>query len=184
MINPGVPYVSTSQNEIFERRILLNQKEYLNKINPFIAAPKDDIEAGIYEGAEEESYITTIFDAYQLKTNAQHKAVEEVEFDSDDEDAIVLAQQPYETIMQTGFADYLNHLSTKFIARRSDIIVSSTLSVTLTPQGEEFEPAHFARIDSDDIWDYVMLRQEYRSFFIKSNLLSKNFKRYDESFDS
>lgn len=24
MINPGVPYVSTSQNEIFERRILLN----------------------------------------------------------------------------------------------------------------------------------------------------------------
>ena len=50
MINPGVPYVSTSQNEIFERRILLNQKEYLNKINPFIAAPQDDVEVGIYEG--------------------------------------------------------------------------------------------------------------------------------------
>lgn len=57
MINPGVPYVSTSQNEIFERRILLNQKEYLNKINPFIAAPQDDVEVGIYEGQEEESYI-------------------------------------------------------------------------------------------------------------------------------
>lgn len=184
MINPGVPYVSTSQNEIFERRILLNQKEYLNKINPFIAAPKDDIEAGIYEGAEEESYITTNFDAYQLKTCSQHKAVEEVEFDSDDEDAIVLAQQPYETIMQTGFPDYLNHLSTKFIARRSDIIVSSTLSVTLTPQGEEFVPAYFAIIDSAEIWDYVMLRQEYRSFFIKSNVLSKNFKRHDDSYDS
>ena len=44
MINPGVPYVSTSQNEIFERRNFLFQKEYLNKINPFIAAPKEDVE--------------------------------------------------------------------------------------------------------------------------------------------
>jgi hypothetical protein len=25
LINPGVPYVSTSQNEIFERRIMKNQ---------------------------------------------------------------------------------------------------------------------------------------------------------------
>jgi len=43
--------------------------------------------------------------------------------------------------MQTGFKDHLNHLSTKFIARRSDIIVSSTLSITLTPQDDGFVPA-------------------------------------------
>mmetsp|Transcript_27219 Transcript_27219/g.33860 ORF Transcript_27219/g.33860 Transcript_27219/m.33860 type:complete len:103 (+) Transcript_27219:28-336(+) len=64
VINPGVPYVSTSQNEIFERRILLNQKEHLNKINPFIAAPIDDKEQSIYEGKKEESYIRCIYDAY------------------------------------------------------------------------------------------------------------------------
>lgn len=44
MINPNIPYVSTSQNEIFERRMLKNQKEYLNKLNPYIAAPEDDQE--------------------------------------------------------------------------------------------------------------------------------------------
>lgn len=99
MINPGVPYVSTSQNEIFERRILLNQKEYLNKINPFIAAPKDDDDnAQVYEGAQEESYIVANYEAYQLKTLYQVKQVEEIDFDSDDEDALVLAQQPYETV--------------------------------------------------------------------------------------
>ena len=58
IINPGVPYCSTSMNEIFERRILLNQKEHLNKINPFIAAPEDDHEHYIYEGKKEESYIS------------------------------------------------------------------------------------------------------------------------------
>ena len=46
MINPGIPYVSTSQNEIFERRNILFQKEMLNKINPYIAAPKESIEQG------------------------------------------------------------------------------------------------------------------------------------------
>ena len=59
-----------------------------------------------------------------------------MELDSDDEDALILAQQPFETVMQTGFKDYLNHLHTKFIARRSDIIVSSTLSITLTPMDD------------------------------------------------
>ena len=54
MINPGVPYCSTSQNEIFERRLKLNRREYLSKMNPFIAPPKDEVEAGIYDGEEEE----------------------------------------------------------------------------------------------------------------------------------
>ena len=68
MINPGVPYVSTSQNEIFERRNFLIQKEMLHKINPFIAAPKESIDHGQYEGDEEETYIRSAHSAYQLKT--------------------------------------------------------------------------------------------------------------------
>ena len=91
IINPGVPYVSTSQNEIFERRILMNKKEHLNKINPFIAAPETEGEKSIYEGKKEESYIQCFYDPYQLKTTYQVKKVEEIEFDSDDEDAVVLA---------------------------------------------------------------------------------------------
>jgi len=59
-----------------------------------------------------------------------------MDLDSDDEDAVVLQPQPYETNMSIGFPDYLNHLLTKFIARRSDIIVSSTLSITLTPNDD------------------------------------------------
>ena len=78
---------------------------------------------------------------YQLKTTYQIRQMDEIDWENEEEDAMILAQQPFETTMQTGFKDYLNHLQTKFVARRSDIIVSSTLSITLTPQDDGFEPA-------------------------------------------
>lgn len=40
MINPGVAYKSTSQNEVFERRIEKNEEEMLRNTNPFIAVNK------------------------------------------------------------------------------------------------------------------------------------------------
>jgi len=73
--------------------------------------------------------------------------------------------------MQTGFNNYLNHLSTKFIARRSDIIVSSTLSITLTPVDDGFVPTAFALINEDELAEYVLRRQEYRSMQVLSNTL-------------
>ena len=103
---------------------------------------------------------------------------EDIELDSEDEDAVVLQPQPYETTMSIGYQDYLNHLSTRFIARRSDIIVSSTLSITLTPIDDTVEPTHFSLIDAEGIWEYVMLRQEYRSMLVHSNKLPKLADRY------
>lgn len=68
-----------------------------------------------------------------MKTIYQIKQEEEVEFDEDDDDALILALQPFDTVMSVGYGDYLTHKPIKFVARRSDIIVSSTLSITLTP---------------------------------------------------
>ena len=84
------------------------------------------------------------------------------------------------------YNNFLNHLSTKFIARRSDIIVSSTLSITLTPQDDTVEPIHFALINADEIWEYVMLRQVYRSMLIQTNKLPQRNDRlpYGQSTES
>lgn len=109
----------------------------------------------MYEGVEEEAYVCSNFEAYQLKTISQIKKVEEVDWDNEDEDALILAHQPYETVMQIGFKDYLNHKSTKFIARRSDIIVSSTLSITMSPQNDMFIPCKFSKIKQPELNDYV-----------------------------
>ena len=73
------------------------------------------------------------YEPYQLKTCYKVIAEEQIEFDSDDEDALILASQPFETVMSIGYNSLLTQLPTKFVARRSDIIVSSQLSFTLTP---------------------------------------------------
>ena len=76
-------------------------------------------------------------------------AVKEPELDSDDDEVVTLGEQPFESVQDTCFKDYLNHLSTKFVARKSDIKVTSTLSFTLTPESDGFEPAKFALLNPD-----------------------------------
>ena len=62
----------------------------------------------------------------------------------------------------------MNHLNTKFLARRSDIIVSSTLSITLTPSDDEIlKPFYLAKASDDDLRDYIDLRSEYRAYFVR-----------------
>ena len=53
MINSGVPYRSTSYNEVFERRFRTNEAEILRRKNRFISAPKD----------------TSLFSRYQSKVD-------------------------------------------------------------------------------------------------------------------
>lgn len=56
----------------------------------------------------------------------------------------------------------LNHLNTKFLTRRSDIIVSSTLSVTLTPV-EDFVPTSLANMTPEDRDSWVEHRSRFRA---------------------
>ena len=124
----------------------------LKKQNAFIAvnkdvedAPEDDDTE--YEEKIEELSLVQLFEPYQLKTCYKIKQVDEINWEmEEDEDALVLAEQPFETAMQVGFGDFLNHLNTKFLARRSDIIVSSTLSITLTPIESLVTPTYFCLI--------------------------------------
>lgn len=106
-----------------------------------------------------------IFEPYQLKTVYHIQQADEINWEDEEEDAMILAEQPFETAMSAGFDDFLNHLSTKFIARRSDIIVSSTLSITLTPidEKDDHRPTTFANIDTQGIKDYIKLKAECRA---------------------
>ena len=110
------------------------------------------------EETYQDEYIEPMFEAYQLKTRYEIKQVEQVEFDSDDDDNLILAIQPYDTVMNVGYSHMLNHLPTKFVTRRSDIIVSSTMSITLTPQDDEYVPQNTNSMNEDQICEWVNLR--------------------------
>ena len=58
---------------------------------------------------------------------------DEWEDSSEEEQDLEEESQPFETVMQVGYKDNLHHLPTKFFCRRSDILLSSTLSFTLCP---------------------------------------------------
>ena len=73
-----------------------------------------------------------------MKCTYQPVEKTEFELDDDDEDYLLFALQPFDTVMNIGYSDMLTHLNTKFLARRSDIIVSSTLSITLTPIEDKY----------------------------------------------
>ena len=61
MINPGVPYISTSQKEIFENRNL-SDIAIMHKRNNFVAMPVDpEAVNDMYEGVQEETYITNMY---------------------------------------------------------------------------------------------------------------------------
>lgn len=87
---------------------------------------------------------------------------EEVEFDEDDDDALVLALQPYDTVMSVGYGAYLTHKPVKFLARRSDIIVSSTLSITLTPADSEYRPLDKGLLTPEQLSIWCHKRHQFR----------------------
>lgn len=49
------------------------------------------------------NYIRPYYEPYQLKTRYNVKHEEQVDFDSDDEDALILALQPFDTVMSVGY---------------------------------------------------------------------------------
>lgn len=57
LINAGVPYISTSQPEIFEIRTRENAKSIASKKNQFIKPPEDENAWTRYGGRKEDAYI-------------------------------------------------------------------------------------------------------------------------------
>ena len=103
MINPGVPYISTSQAEIFEHRIKANRLKKQKELNKFVSAGKDrdedqdgednagddnDSDNGV--DSDEDTLIQSQYKAYQLKTVYNIKTVMEIDWENEEEDSLIL----------------------------------------------------------------------------------------------
>lgn len=137
-----MPYRSTSMDEVFSIRNKINEALFVQEENKYIKAklPGSITEIKEEKLEIEEESMKPFYDAYQLKTKYLIQQIEDVEFDEDDDDALILALQPFDTVMSVGYGHLLTHKPIKFVSRRSDIIVSSTLSITLTPADSEYRP--------------------------------------------
>ena len=127
--------------------------------------------------------MATAFEPHQLKNKVRVEQLEEFDFDLGDEDALVLQAQPYETVTSIGHRDFFHHLNTKLIARRSDIIVSSTMSITLAPQ-DDFVPMTFADLTRENVDEWIEKREQYRAHYVESNRLPTREELSDLETDS
>lgn len=64
--------------------------------------------------------------------------------------------------MNVGYGHLLTHKPTKFVARRSDIIVSSTLSITLVPADSLYRPLDQGLLTPLQTENWCHKRHEYR----------------------
>ena len=71
---------------------------------------------------------------------------------------MILALQPYDTVTSVGYGHLITHLPIKFVSRRSDIIVSSTLSLTMIPAVGAYKIKDHALISVDEIYNWCNLR--------------------------
>jgi len=69
--------------------------------------------------------------------------------------------------MSVGYGHLLTHKPIKFVARRSDIIVSSTLSITLTPADSEYRPVDKALLSPEEFSDWCDKRHRFRGMNVK-----------------
>lgn len=57
----------------------------------------------------------------------------------------------------------MTQLPTRFVARRSDIIVSSTLSFTLTPEDNSLKKKNLVEMNEREREDWVNLRHKFNA---------------------
>ena len=146
---------------VFELRIREEGRHLGKQQNEYIAVPPKIVENDD-ESDPEDVYIRPKDLPYQLKHCYSIIDKQETVFEDDDEDNLIFAKQPFDTVLNIGYEDLLTHLPTKFLARRSDIIVSSTLSITLTPQDDMYEKKKMANITVDEIDNWIDKRNKYR----------------------
>jgi len=80
--------------------------------------------------------------------------------------------------MNIGYGYHLTHLPTRFVFRRSDILVSSTLSITLTPLERGFERKNLVEMTEEELTRWIDLRYEFTSKNIKHQVLPHHGSNY------
>ena len=84
--------------------------------------------------------------------------------------------------MSVGYGHLLTHRPVKFIARRSDIIVSSTLQLTLTPADKGYRPLDHALLSREQIYDWCEQRCAYRALYSETAKLMQHVPPPDDEY--
>mmetsp|Transcript_20713 Transcript_20713/g.31747 ORF Transcript_20713/g.31747 Transcript_20713/m.31747 type:complete len:214 (-) Transcript_20713:4170-4811(-) len=142
----------------------------------------------------ESTFIRSTFKPYQQKTVyevMEDSSAFEGDDDSENEDLLQDEDQPYETAASIAFGNSLKQIPVKELARRSDIIITSTLSVSMFPKDKRLIQFKMpAKMTYSELVEYVdernafsALVKEHKYKVLQTREKDKEFKEtYMKSF--
>ena len=160
-IAEGIPYESTSLRDVMEQKFKNDEEKKNAKQSEFVQLPTE-LKAELDPDFADNTFIKSAHQPFQQKVELVVTSDDEPENEEEREN-LRFIDQPYNTVHQIGWSKLLNHLPTKQITRRSDIMVTSTLSFSLFPKRILVPGTNFALMTQEDIDQYLKKRSEIRA---------------------
>ena len=121
--------------------------------NGLLKLPKE-MEAAPDPDYADNGFVRSGFQAYQQKAFFGVKEDStDPDTDSSDEAVLYLKEQPYITASNIAYKELLRQVAIEELARRTDILITSTLSLSVFPKDKRMISKHFkqALMTKDDI---------------------------------
>ena len=135
-ISSGLAYQGTSQNDVFQNRIQVQEQNQALNDNKFLQLPhslKEEIDPDFID----KRFSRTTFLPYQQKVFYEVKSDSsdiDQESDSVNDDVLFAQEQPYVTPTSIGHKEMLKQVPVQELGRRSDVMLTSTLSLSIFPK--------------------------------------------------
>ena len=159
VINAEVKYQGSSTNEIFQQRILQNDLRSKIEINKFLKLPPE-YQEGADPDIPEPGFVKTVWLPYQQKV--EYDALPDSSDVGDEsnatpnEDVLCAQEQPYETATMIAYRPWLKQIPIVELARRSDIVITSTLSQNLISKDKRLiNEKCFALMKRSELKEYI-----------------------------
>ena len=157
-------YHGTSQIDVFQTRAQMEEKTVMLNENQFLQLP-DYMRQKVDPDFAGNGFVRSQFEPYQQKVNYTWKEdSSEIDIESDEEDAMQAQEQPYETATSIAYEKILKQIYLKEKTKRSDVILSSTLAVSLFPKDQRrIEECFRIEMDDTEMKDFIDEKNAFNS---------------------
>lgn len=183
-IKKGVQYQGASVGEIFERRTEQKILQFHKDKNCFLQLPseyRDDVDPDF----DKEGFVKQANLPYQKKIEYEYYPdSSDLELSvSENEDDLAAKEQPFQTATMVGFRPSLIQLHNEEFCKRSDIVITSTLSMNLFPKDKRvINTKYRAYFDNEQLTEYIDQKAAFLSLYKETQFAQHKIRNKDMVF--
>lgn len=167
-ITPALAYDGTSQDEVLHFRQEVLKQQQITRENKFLKLPDEKLPP-VDPDFKEDIRTKSEFKPWQLKILYQMRVSSSSSRDESSDSNDDTHQQPYKTPTLIQFNEQLKHIRIDQLTKKSAMMVTSTMSMSLYPKDERLISRRRRQMDIEGIAHYVDQRNAF-------NALAKKFE--------